>query len=136
MSPPPRLDKQPHALLGDGFVQETMHRTVGDLGREARLVLGAAGHDEHDVRKLRVQPPRQLPGGGGERGDIEHHDPWVLRHECGGEIDLGAGRVHLVRRVGDLHEGLEELAVVGQRQQRLAYQRQHRRHDAAGGRSD
>ena len=109
-----------------------MNRTVGDLSREARLVLGAARHDEHDVRKLRVQPTSQLPGGGGERGDIEHHDPRVLRHECGGEIDLGAGRVHLVRRVGDLHEGLEELAVVGQHEQWRADERQQRRGDAGG----
>ena len=77
-----------------------------------------------------MQPPRQLPGGGGERGDIEHHDPGVMRHECGGEIDLGAGGVHLVRRVGDPSQGLEELAVVGQRKQWRADERQQRLRDA------
>ena len=134
MAPPGRLDEQPHALLGDGLVQETMHRAVGDLGRESHLVLGAARHDEHDVRELRVQPRRQLPGGGGERGDIQDHDPGVMCHQCTGEIDLGAGGVHLVRGVGDLPEGLDELAVLGQGQELLADEGERRR-DARGWRS-
>jgi len=50
-----------------------------------------------------------------------------MRHQCAGEVDLGAGGVHFVRRVGDLSEGLDELAVLGQRQELLADERQPRR---------
>ena len=114
-------------------MQETVHRTIGDLGRESHLVPGTARDDEHDVRELRVQLRRQLPGGAGERGDIQDHDPGLMRHQCAGEIDLGAGGVHLVRGVCDPPEGLDELAVPGQRQELLADERQpQRRRDAPG----
>src|SRR2546429_6394364 len=52
---PPRSTLFPYTTLFRSLVQETMHRAVGDLGRESHLVLGAARHDEHDVRELRSE---------------------------------------------------------------------------------
>ena len=66
---------------------------------------------------------RQLRDRGGDRCAVEHCDSGMMREECRGEVDLGAGRTHLVQRVGDLLQRREELGVLGEGEQRLARER-------------
>ena len=55
-----RVDEQAHPLCRYWLVEETVHGARSDLCGEHRLVFGAAGDDQHKVRKLLPQARRQL----------------------------------------------------------------------------
>ena len=101
-------------------MQETVHGAVGDLRGQCALVVDAAGHDQHQLRELHVQPRGQLRHRRGERGAVEHRDAGMEGHERGGQIDLGAGGVYFVRRLADLLQRGEQARVLHQCDQRLA----------------
>ena len=118
MAPPGGLDEQPHPLLGDGFVQEAMHRAIGDLRREQGLLLDASRDDQHQIRELRYQPLGELRDGRGKRRAVEYRDACVMLQEQGGEVDLRARRRHLVRSPAHLAKGFEKLRILRENEQR------------------
>ena len=118
VAPPGRFHEQPHALFGNGLVQEAVHRALGDLRREQALLLGRARHDHDQVGKLGVQSGGELADGRGDRRRIEHGNPCLVCHQCGGEVDLGADGAYRVRGIAHRLQGAKEFRVLGERDQR------------------
>ncbi len=98
---PGGLHEQSYALLGNRLVEEAVDRSVGDLGGERALVVDPARHDQHEIRKLRLQALGQAFDRTADGGCVQDRNPGVLGKQLRREIGLGTDREYIV--VGSQH---------------------------------